>query len=217
MGSPHTGSLLASYYERFLRDHDLEKFQESVSARYNEGTLTRLVQSADVLSRRAAVLALGLNGSFEANADVARALADTDGTVRNLAENALWAIWFRADSAENNATLEEVRLLNNRGEYNAAILLATRLIGRSQQFAEAYNQRAIAHFMTGRFEQSAQDCLRVLELNPYHIGALAGLGRCHLQLDRPDDALATYERALKIQPYDAGLKQMVTALRSRDD
>src|SRR4051812_48406276 len=111
MLEPHTGSLLVDYYEAFLRDHDIEAFRQHVSARYTEGTLGRLLDSTSTQARRAAVLALGVFGGYESNAAVARALRDSDPTVRSLADNALWALWFRADSPENNQALEDVRLL----------------------------------------------------------------------------------------------------------
>src|SRR5947209_2658203 len=81
----------------------------------------------------------------------AGALRDTDPTVRSLADNALWAIWFRADTPENNEILEQVRTLIGRQQIDQAIALATRLIGRAPRFAEAYNQRAIAHYIQGHF------------------------------------------------------------------
>jgi tetratricopeptide (TPR) repeat protein len=214
MGKPESGSLLVEYYENFLRDHDIESFRHHVSTRYTEGTLARLIDSGGLSARRAAVLSLGLFGTFESNANVARALRDGDSTVRDLADNALWAIWFRADTPENNAMLEQVRLLIRHERLEDAAKLATRLIERAPQFAEAYNQRAIAHFFQGHFEESAADCHRVLERNPYHFGALAGLAQCQLRLEQRREALKTFRRALRLQPYSKGLREAVSALEA---
>ena len=187
MREPQSGSLLVEYYEGFLRDRDLEQFRDQVLARYTEGTLGRvLTVSPSVTARRAAVLALGVTGSFEqSNAVLGRAMADDDPVVRTMAESALWAVWFRADSPENNATLDEIRLLIGNRQLDVATGLASRLIARSPKFAEAYNQRAIALFIQGRFAESAEDCRRVLQLNPYHIGAVSGLAQCQMQLNQP--------------------------------
>ncbi len=214
MLEPHTGSLLIDYYETFLRDRDVESFRRHVSARYSEGTLGRLIESGNTQARRGAVLALGLFGSFESNAAVARALRDRDPTVRSLAGTALWAIWFRADTPENNEALERVRDLINRGKLDQAVATATQLIDRAPRFAEAYNQRAIAHFYRGRYEESAADCRRVLERNPYHFGALSGLAGCQLRLDQRRDALETFRRALKLRPFDDSLRDAVDSLES---
>jgi tetratricopeptide (TPR) repeat protein len=212
MPPPHTAALLVDYYEAFRRDRDLGAFRLNVLGRYSEGTLARLVQSGDAPARRAAVLALGLVGSYRVNEVVGKALRDPDASVRSLAENALWAIWFRADTPENNACLQQVHDLINRGRSAEAIDLATRLIDRAPGFAEAYNQRAIAHFGLGHFADSAADCRRVLERNPYHIGALAGLGKCYLQLHDRDAAIKALRRALKLQPYSDELRETISAL-----
>jgi tetratricopeptide (TPR) repeat protein len=216
MPEPPAASLLVDYYETFLRDHDIEAFQRRVLARYAEGTLARALQMGDIQERRAAVLALGLVGGYQVNQAVGRALRDPDPAVRSLADNALWAIWFRADSPENNETLEQVRTLITRKRPDLATELATRLITRSPRFAEAYNQRAIALFMMEKFDESAADCRRVLELNPYHFGALGGLGQCYLRLNLRREALKTYRRALKLQPYSEGLREFVSTLEAED-
>jgi len=214
MLQPHTGSLLVDYYEAFLRDKDPEAFRRNVAARYNEGTLARVLQSGDLQARRASVFALGLFGGFGSNAAVARGLRDPDPTVRSLADNALWAIWFRADSAENNRALERIATLVNLRRLRDAIDEADQLIARSPGFAEAYNQRAIAHFFQGRIAESIEDCKQVLERNPYHTGALAGMGQGQLRLGQRAEAIKTFRRALKIQPYNESLRETIAELEA---
>lgn len=216
MLQPHTGSLLVDYYEAFLRDQDIEAFRRNVSTRYNEATLARLLRSGEIQARRASVLALGLFGGFGSNAAVARGLRDTDPTVRTLADNALWAIWLRADTAENNEALERVRALVNRRRFDEAVEQADRLIARSPNFAEAYNQRAIARFSQGRFAESAEECRRVLERNPYHTGALGGMGQCLLRLGRRDEAIQVFRQSLEIQPYNEGLREAIAEIEASD-
>jgi tetratricopeptide (TPR) repeat protein len=214
MLQPHTASLIVSYYEAFLRDQDINAFRLDVSARYGEATLTRLLQTRDVQARRAAVLALGLFGGFGANAAVARGLKDPDPTVRSLAENALWAIWFRADDENNNRSLETIHNLINRGRLDEAITQADLLIARAPGFAEAYNQRAIARFFRGDLAASVDDCKLVLERNPYHFGALGGMGQGLLRLGRRTEAIKTYRRALEIQPYNDGIRELIAELEA---
>ena len=216
MSAPAAPPFLLTSFETYLREQDLEAFRRDVSARYTEGTLARLTESPEVRARRAATLALGLIGSYQVNATVARGLRDEDGVVRDLAKAALWSIWFRADTPANNAMLEQVRDLINRRLYAEAEDLAARLIGRAPTFAEAYNQRAIARFLSNRFADSSADCRRTLDRNPYHIGALGGLGQCYLKLDRREEALATFRRALKLQPFEDGLREAVAALEAAE-
>ena len=214
MLEPHTGSLLVDYFEAYLRDKDIDAFRKHVTAKYTEGTLARLVESPTTQARRAAVLALGLTGTFSVNATVAKALKDKDATVRSLADNALWAIWFRADTPENNATLEKVGGLVSAQRLDEAIAQATALIERAPRFAEAYNQRAIARYYLGRFQESADDCRAVLERNPYHTGALAGLAKCQLRLGLRREATETLRQAGRLQPYNDDLKRWIESLEA---
>jgi tetratricopeptide (TPR) repeat protein len=132
-----------------------------------------------------------------------------------LAEDALWSLWFRADTPEHNRTLQEVAQLIGRGQIIRAEILANQLIRSAPEFAEAYNQRAILSFHQGRFADSAADCRQVLSRNPYHFGALSGLAQCLLHLDQPAEALKTLRRAWKLQPYNETLREHVKLLEAQ--
>jgi len=216
MPEPRSGSLLVTYYEQFLKGRDVEAYRAQVSARFTEGTLARLLDSPDPVSRRAAVLALGLIGTFGVNGAVAHGLRDPDPTVRALTDQALWSIWFRADSPENNTSLAAVGRLIGRQQLDEAVRLATDLVGHAPGFAEAYNQRAIAHFKLGNFRESAGDCRSALERNPHHFGALSGLAQCQVQLGRRADALDSLRRASRLMPYNNGVKQWIRELERED-
>lgn len=217
MRESQTRSLLVEYYEDFLGDRDLERFRDQVLARYTETTLSRVLASSEtVQARRGAVLALGIIGTFEqSNTPLGKALQDDDPVVRTMAESALWAVWFRADSPENNQMLDEIRLLIGNHRFEAAIGLASQLIARAPNFAEAYNQRAIAQFIKGQYAESAEDCQRALRLNPYHIGALSGLAQCQLGLRQPQEALRTLRRAWILQPHSLSIRNGIQALEAQ--
>jgi tetratricopeptide (TPR) repeat protein len=154
---------------------------------------------------------------MKSNAVLVRALRDPDPTVRSLAENALWAVWFRADTPENNEKLEQAAALLARHRYVDAIGITTRLVEKSPEFAEAYNQRAIAQYRLGRFDESAEDCRRALARNPYHTGALAGLAQCLVQLDRRAEAIEALRRASRIQPFSEGIRRFLAELEGSRD
>ncbi len=128
----HPAALLVGHLERFLKDHDLDAFRRNVELRYTEGTLCRATFADDVRIRRAAVLALGVGGSYACNATVARRLKDKDPTTRSMAVSALWAIWCRADTPENNTELEAIQALIQAGRHDEAIRRAGRLVERAR-------------------------------------------------------------------------------------
>lgn len=192
---------------RFKRS--LEEFKLKVTARYSEGTLQRLLHSSDTLSRRAAVLALGMIGSMTSNKPVASLLRDSDPIVRQLASDAMWALWFRADSEENNLELQKAIRVGQPGKVLASL---EALIQKSPRFAEAFNQRAIIHFRLGDYQKSIADCERVLKLNPLHFGALAGMGQCFMKLHKPRQALKAFRSAFRINPGLDGVEHTIRTL-----
>ena len=211
------GSLLIEYFRILLDDRDMEAFRDRVAARYSEADLCRLAADARLeTARRAAVIALGKLGNFpRSNPVLGRALADPDSVVRRLAQDALWSLWFRAGTPEQNEALDQVNQAIKGGDLDRAEAMANRLIIAAPEFAEAYNQRAIIAFERGRFDDSAHDCRRVLELNPYHFGALGGLAQCQLRLDRPAEAIETLKRASRLQPFDRSIPDTIRLIAAR--
>ena len=189
----------------------LHGFQKQVRERYTEGTLLRLLHSPDAQCRRAAAFALGLLGGPDAQRPLAVSLHDDDAEVALAAADALWSLWFRADSPEHNEELQRLLRLRSREKALAGL---DRLVERAPEFAEAYNQRAILLFRLREFERSIADCERVLALNPYHFGAQAGLGQCYLQLGKHRAALKAFRAALRINPHLDGVAETVRALEN---
>jgi tetratricopeptide (TPR) repeat protein len=134
--------------------------------------------------------------------------------VRSMAEDSLWAIWFRADTSAHNEILSKVAVAISRGQLGQAEALVTQLIASAPNFAEAYNQRAIIYFLQRRFAESVQDCERVLSRNPYHFGALSGMAQSQVRLNRPRDALISLHRAMKIQPHNTTLRESIRILEA---
>jgi tetratricopeptide (TPR) repeat protein len=197
-----------------LRRAAVAAFRKRVAERYTEGTLLRLLESPHACARRAAVLALGLLGSMDTSENLADHLRDQDPVVCRMAVDALWSVWFRADSPENN---EDLRRLARLQDPPQALARLDALIARAPDFAEAYNQRAIVHFRLKDYVRSLEDCERTLQLNPNHFAALAGMGKCFLQLRKHRAALRSFRQALRINPHLDGIAATVRTLEEALD
>jgi tetratricopeptide (TPR) repeat protein len=187
----------------------LETFRKMVKVRYSEGTLQRLLCSQNPEARRAAVLALGQVGTMRSNPFLADKLRDEDSQVRQLAADALWGLWFRADSLANNKELQRLLRLDDSAQALAGL---NSLILRAPHFAEAYNQRAILHFRHGNYPRSLTDCEKVLKLNPHHFGAQSGLAQCYMKLKKPRAALKAFQCAFRMNPALEGVKETIRLL-----
>jgi len=206
------GGLLAEMYDQLpeLRAGDdddlwaagvdgaLRAFRAEVRARYTEGTLQRVLAAADdPKMRRAAALALGLIGTLASAPALAAALHDADPLARRFAADSLWQLWFAAGTVEQCARLRDALGNPDAGRARAEL---DDLVRTAPAFAEARNQRAIWFFKRGEFARAVEDCEAVLNLNPHHFGAAAGMGQCLLKLNKPRAALRAFRRALEINP-----------------
>ena len=187
----------------------LDKFKFEVANRYNEGSLQRILVHADDDSRKAAILALSLIGTMSSNKVLAARLQHENPQVRQMAGQALWALWFRADTEDHNRELQ--RLMAPQGPAQALAGLDA-LIARAPRFAEAYNQRAILHFRQGQLQKAIADCDHVIRINPWHFGAHAGMGQCYLKLKKHRAALRSFRNALRINPDMKGVEQAIRSL-----
>jgi len=219
-------ALLVEYYQRmphgrrtkedaeaWRRRHEegRQKFLQLTQARYTEGTLLRLLEGKDVRARRAALAALGKLGSMDANKPVAARLKDEDSGVRQMAADALWGLWFRADADENNLELQRLVRMRDR---ERALAGFDRLVEKAPRFAEAYNQRAVHLFRLKQYDRSIADCEQTLRLNPLHFGAQAGMAQCYLQLRKHRAALRGFRAALRINPNLDGVADTIRALET---
>ena len=186
------------------------RFRRAVRERYTEGTLARILQShLHPTHRRAAAVALGLVGSMASNPVMAAALHDPDESVRRTVADVIWEVWFRGDGDESGELRQAVGL-PDVGERLAA---CDDLIARRPQFAEAYNQRAIQHYVRGEYARAVSDCEAALRLNPYHFGAASGLGQCYVRMHKPRAALRAFAHALELHPGLSHLHEVMAALR----
>lgn len=203
---------LLGLYQQYLNDQDSAAFTSEVSKRYTSGTLQRLVRHMTREVRRAAALALGYLGDYDANHALGCALLDDDRTVRTLAESSIRNIWTRAGNTAERQELSVIVRLNAAQLHKEAVIRATKLIERAPWFAEAWHQRAAAHFALGRLVDSIRDNHQSLEINPYHFIAATSMGHAYLELRNPVSALECFRRALRLNPDLEGVRVHVTRL-----
>lgn len=128
-------------------------------------------------------------------------LKDADATVRQAASEALWRRWYTQKGAYGAQILVRSQTLFDDGKPAAAEALLTETLQGLPDFAEAWNRRAVLYYLQERYWQAIADCEKVLEIVPYHFGALHGMGLCHAELGNHTAAIQAFRRALEVQPY----------------
>ena len=205
--------LLDKYYRRYLSHENTARFVADVSQHYTLPTLERLVRMGSRTTRRAAVLVVGYLGDFGSNGILGQALQDSDRVVRLLAENGIRSLWCRDGTEQDQHQLQTIIRWNACLRLDLVVQEASQLICRAGGFAEAWNQRAIAHFQLGQFSESIEDCRQVLKLNPFHFAAAVGMGHCYLELTDGQAALECFLWALQVNPEMENVRAQVDFLQ----
>ena len=203
--NPDEGQEYLDILEPLLQAGDLNRTAECVKRFWCGGKLCAFLTHSEPEVRRAAAMGLTLVGNTRAIDPLVTALHDTDLRVYELAQDALWAIWFRAGDARAYGHLKCGAHHLNHGNLDTAVEKFNLAIQVDPGFAEAYNQRAIAGYLAERYAVSIEDCRRTLAIIPQHFGAMAGMGHCHAQVGNFSDARQCYCQALELNPRMEGI------------
>lgn len=128
-------------------------------------------------------------------------LQAADANIRQVATEALWRLWYTQKGAYGAQILVRSQNLLDQGQAREAETVLNEAVVAMPDFAEAWNRRAVLYYVQQRYWQAIADCGKVLELVPYHFGALHGLGLCHMALGNHTAAIQAFRRALEVQPY----------------
>ena len=200
--------------EPLLERQDLAGLIRLLGRSYTCGEISSLLAGPHADARKVAALALALVGDSEAVPVLARQLQDPDRTVNQMAEHALWSIWFRGGTREaNDRLLAGVECVNNQRLEDAVKHLSA-AIALCPAFAEAYHQRAIVHYLKERFDESLRDCRLAVELMPCHFGAWSAMGHCHALRGDLEAALGCYRKAASINTHLGCVRELIAELES---
>jgi tetratricopeptide (TPR) repeat protein len=198
-----------------LERKDLTGLLALLKSRWTAQQIVSLLSGPNDDARKVAALSLALVGCQHCLPALAEQLKDSDPLVNQMAEYAIWSIWFRGGTEESNHQLCRGAKALDRGDYEHAINHFNRAIELSPNFPEAYNQRALAEFLLERYQPSIADCKRTIELMPIHFGAWAGLGHSYVHEGRLRDALECYEKALSLNPHMCQVSEAIAELKAK--
>lgn len=137
-------------------------------------------------------------------------LADA-GNARSAAtlEARIWSIWLEPPAGQSVAEAMDRGLRAMAlGQGFDAMRAFDEVVEQAPDYAEGWNKRATVRYALGDLAGSLADIRRTLDLEPRHFGALSGLGLVRLAQDKPAEALAAFEAALKIHPHLDGLENI---------
>ncbi len=178
-----------------------------------EQAVAALKNRADQEARRQGAAWLGDTGVMADIPILVEALRDPDDVIRALAEHSLWQVWSRSGDPEVDGLFQLGIEQMNQRDAESAIKTFTLIIQKKPDFAEGWNKRATLYYLIGEYEKSLADCREVVKRNPLHFGVLSGFGMIYLQLDKPEQALDYFQRALAVNPNLTQVKAAVEELK----
>lgn len=200
---------------------DATRVAEAVRAQWKPADLCTMLRDPDCEVRQTTAVVLGLVGDRRTVACLARALHDKNPRVNEMAEHALWSIWFRLVPAAASKAFHRGLSQMTRDEPAEAIQSFRRAIDADRDYSEAWNQCAMAHFSLDQNAAAVRCCEQTLELMPCHFGAAAGMGHAYAAMGRWRLALASYRRALRINPrmeqVASAKRRLAERLETRED
>ena len=213
--SPIDPAEFLALLQPLLRSQDAQGIITLVKSRWTDEQVTGLFDDQNPDVRKVAAFVFGLVGRKCSLPRLAPLLNDSDVMVSQMAEHSMWSVWFRSGNPQANHELCRGSKALNRRDYEHAIQHFDRAVELDPTFAEAYNQRAIVHYLREDFDACISDCRKAVERMPCHFGAWAGLGHCHAHEGRLADAVRCYEKALQINPHLEGVRQGVAEMRAQ--
>ena len=145
--------------------------------------------------------------------EAVRVLGGDDADAAARAASVLWEMWHVSGSPEIDKVLRRGIEAMERGDLLAAEALFTDIIRRAPDYAEGWNKRATARYLSGNPAAAVADCEEVLARKPHHFGALSGQGLCHMALGQHKEAADLFRRTLVVYPHlEAARRNLAAAL-----
>jgi len=144
-------------------------------------------------------------------------LKNSEATKAIEIENKIWKIWSIHPSNDRQGyrlteLLAQGSFLMAKKELNRAYEIFSQIILADPKWSEAWNKRATALYLLGRYQQSQKDIDEVLKLEKRHFGALSGQGLVQTELKNYEKAINSYKEVQKIYPSMQAPKVMILRL-----
>lgn len=120
-------------------------------------------------------------------------------------------LWFRSESETTLALMQRAEAAMGSERFDLALNLLNAAVELAPDYAEVWNRRAYAHYLSGDINRAVGDLRRVLALDANHFKALEALGQIMKELGNKPAALAALRSLQAVHPH-AGVEQSVKEL-----
>jgi tetratricopeptide (TPR) repeat protein len=141
--------------------------------------------------------------------------AAPDDEIARQVESRIWAIWLASGSDTADLLMNRVKSAIEHKDTALAVQLLDSIIEIKPDYIEAWNRRATLFFSMKDYGRAMADIQEVLNREPRHFGALAGLGMILEELGDDKQALEAYRKALAVNPHMRRIPDLVKTLTEK--
>jgi tetratricopeptide (TPR) repeat protein len=141
--------------------------------------------------------------------------AAPDDEIARQVESRIWAIWLFSGSDTADLLMNRVKAAIEAKDTALAIQLLDSIIEIKPDYIEAWNRRATLFFSMKDYGRAMTDIREVLNREPRHFGALAGLGMILEELGDDKQALEAFRKALAVNPHMQRIPDQVKTLTEK--
>jgi tetratricopeptide (TPR) repeat protein len=127
-------------------------------------------------------------------------------------ENRIWSVWAAAGGDTAALLMTRVRIATEGKDLDLAVKLLTAIIDINPDYVDAWNRRATLYFLKRDYESAMADLHMVLQREPRHFGAWAGLGMILHDIGDDRHALTAFRRAAELHPHMERIPDLVKKL-----
>jgi tetratricopeptide (TPR) repeat protein len=127
-------------------------------------------------------------------------------------ESRIWSAWAASGGDTAALLMTRVRIATEGKDLDLAIKLLTAIIDIKPDYIDAWNRRATLYFLKRDYELAMADLRAVLQREPRHFGAWAGLGMILHDIGDDRHALAAFRRAVALHPHMERIPDLVKKL-----
>lgn len=107
------------------------------------------------------------------------------------------------ESSSGDPLLREIAVAVAASDFAKAAEIADAALGRGMAHPVLFNARALLSQHEGRHEDALSDFQRAFAFTPKDVTLLNAIGLCLVRVDRPKEAIAAFDSALRIAPAQA--------------
>jgi tetratricopeptide (TPR) repeat protein len=116
-------------------------------------------------------------------------------------EDRIWQSWIIGPNAEATDLLAKAMERRRAYDFAGSLEILNKVVEKTPDWAEVWNQRAFVHFLREEFDKSLEDADRAIELEPNHFGALAGKAQILMSQGRTGLGQKALRKAIKLHPF----------------